>query len=116
MLRVIAGVVGLCATVVSNCTSSFAETPAMKFAVQGGFGCAGFAPCVWIVADGAIAPDSAKHLRDLMYAKGLGGSQELSGIVINSPEGALIGAVSLGRLIREERLNAIVAKVVCDKE
>ncbi len=72
-----------------------------------GGNCAG---CEWIAIDGSIPPEAGLYLQDFLVKNNLEGVRY--NINFNSPGGSLIGAIRLGRVIRQLRMDTSVAKTV----
>ncbi len=66
----------------------------------------------WIVADGEIAPESAKDFRDFVMGSGQRGSRSV--VLLNSPGGSLLGGIALGESIRKFGLGTRVGRSIPD--
>ena len=78
----------------------------IQLAGNGG-NCAG---CEWIGIDGSIPPEAGIYLQEFLVKNNLEGVRY--NINFNSPGGSLIGAIRLGRIIRQLRMDTSVAKTV----
>jgi len=78
----------------------------IQLAGNGG-NCAG---CEWIGIDGSIPPEAGIYLQEFLVKNNLEGVRY--NINFNSPGGSLIGAIRLGRVIRQLRMDTSVAKTV----
>ncbi|MCW5771777.1 MAG: hypothetical protein KIT16_09100 [Rhodospirillaceae bacterium] len=114
MFRVLAPLALAAAVAIGGAPPSGAETKPMSFALRGGAGC-GFAPCIWIAAEGTITADTHRRFLDFVRDGKFDRARALVAVVISSPGGDLPVAVRLGRAIRGERFKSFVGKVACDE-
>lgn len=97
-------------------TDKPAAIPAITFYLaRGEANACGHGCSEWIAAEGKIDPGAAQRLRRLLAKLG----HRRPPIYFHSPGGAVIGAIELGRLIRERKLQVSVAHTVplgCDRD
>jgi hypothetical protein len=85
------------------------DLPVMTFVVAKGEANACGPGCnAWIAADGKIDVAAPQRLRELLAKLG----QRKLPLFLNSPGGAVVGSIALGRLIRSEMLAVSVARTI----
>jgi hypothetical protein len=97
-------------------TVSVAKMPPIEFYLAKGEADACGPGCnSWIAAEGKIDAGAAQRLRRLLAKLG----RPRPPIFLHSPGGAVVGGLELGRLIREQKLEASVAHTIasgCDRD